>query len=227
MTANSNKVSGVGVRVVSWNVRGLNHPIKRNKVFLHLNKLKGDIVYFQETHLLKQDQNRIKRAGFTKIYHSSFNCKARGVAILSHRSIQFKELNTIQDKDGRYVIVQGTLGNTPVILANIYAPNWDNRQFFQNIFSLLPDLDRYNLILGGDFSYVLRPTLDRSHPSHNTGTSLNNSAQCINAFLQTYGMAGPWRFKHPTSKQFSFFSHHINRIPELITSYWTIYFSPS
>lgn len=85
-------------------------------------------------------------------------------------------------------------------------------------------LTRYNLILGGDFNCVLHPTLDHSHPSHNTGTSLNNSAQCINAFLQTYGMVDPWRFKHPASKQF-FFPH--NHIPALITFYWTADFSPS
>lgn len=32
---------------------------------------------------------------------------------------------------------------------------------------------------------------DRSHPSHAV-TSLNNSSQSINAFLQTYGMVDPW-----------------------------------
>lgn len=49
MTVSGNMVFWVGVRVVSWNVGGFSHSIKHNKVFLHLNKLKGVVVYFRET----------------------------------------------------------------------------------------------------------------------------------------------------------------------------------
>ena len=35
--------------LVSWNVRGLNQPAKRSRVFSQLNKLKAEIVYLQET----------------------------------------------------------------------------------------------------------------------------------------------------------------------------------
>lgn len=124
--------------IISWNVRGLNHPIKRNKVFIHLGKLKGKIVYLQETHLMNKDHNRLKRTGFTQMYHSSFNGKARGVAILLHRDVHFEEESVLRDKNGRFVIVQGKLFNTPVVLANTYAPNWDDLNFFKDFFCLSP-----------------------------------------------------------------------------------------
>ena len=50
---------------VSWNVKGLNHPVKRSKVFAHLKKLKADIVYLQETHLCQRDHTRLERDGFS------------------------------------------------------------------------------------------------------------------------------------------------------------------
>lgn len=176
-------IIGPETRLLSWNVRGLNHPVKRNRVFTHITKLTSEVVYLQETHLLNKDHLKLRTAGFTQIYHSNFNSKSRGVAILIHRKVQFIEEAIVKDKNGRYVIVQGKLFNTPVVLANIYTPNWDNVQFFSDLFSLLPNLDTHNLILGGDLNCVLHPVLGRSS---STITTASKSAQCINSFLQTY-----------------------------------------
>lgn len=145
----------------------------------------------------------LQRAGFTQVFHSDFNSKSRGVAILLHRDVQFEESKSIRDKNGRYIIIQGKLFNKPVVLANVYAPNWDDVDFFRNLFSLLPGLDSHELILGGDLNCVLDSVLDRSGSKV---TAPNKSASCINTFLQAYGVIDPWRFKHPTSKHFSFFS---------------------
>lgn len=195
-----------GVAWVSWNVRGLNNIIKRNKVFIHLDKLKTKIAYLQETHLLNKEHNRFKRGGFTQIYHSNFNARGRAVAILMHRDVSFEETSVIRDRDGRFIIVQGNLFNIPVVLANIYAPNWDDMQFFKNLFSLLPCLDSHNIIIGGDFNCVLDSSIDRSNPIQRTGQLSNKAAHCINLFMQTYGVADPWRVKNPTLKKFSCFS---------------------
>ena len=196
-------LGGAVSALVSWNVRGMNHPAKRSKVFSHLNKLKSEIVYLQETKLVNKDHSKLIRGGFTQVYHSDFNAKGRGVAILLHRDVQFEMSHVIKDKHGRYVIVQGKLFNRAVVMANIYAPNWDNVEFFNKIFSILPDLDSHELILAGDLNCILHKSLDRSSTKAFT---LNKSARCINAFLEAYGIIDPWRYKHPETKQFSFFS---------------------
>lgn len=46
-----NKKRGGQLTVVTWNVRGLNHPVKRGKVLVHLKALSSDIIFLQETHL--------------------------------------------------------------------------------------------------------------------------------------------------------------------------------
>ena len=135
-------IGGAETRLVSWNVHGLNHPVKRNQVFSHLNRFKSDIVYLQETHLLNKDHPKLHRGGFTQIYHSNFNSKSRGVAVLIHRNVQFVEEAIVKDKNGRYVIIQGRLYNMPVVLANVYAPNWDNVQFSVISFHFYPVLTR-------------------------------------------------------------------------------------
>ncbi len=107
------------------------------------------------------------------------------------------------DPLGRYVIVVGQLYSLPVILANIYATNWDNPVFFSNLFSRLPNMTSHHLILGGDTNCILSPVLDRSSPKN---TSLSKSACSINLFLKSYGIADIWRFRNPTSREYSFFS---------------------
>lgn len=153
---------GVVTKIGSWNVRGLNNLIKRNKVFSHLSKLKAEIAFLQETHLLIRDQLRLCRGHFTQVFHSDFNCKSQGVAILLHGNVQFVKSHVISDKNGRYIIVQEKLYGIPVVLVNIYAPNWDNMQFFTALFSSLPDLNSHKLILGGNLNCVLNAKLDRS-----------------------------------------------------------------
>lgn len=74
----------------------------------------------------------------------------------------FKESSIIRDKNGHYVISQGGLLNRPVMLTNVYAPNWDNVDFFRTLFSFLPGLDSHDLTLGGDFNCDLDPKQDLS-----------------------------------------------------------------
>lgn len=75
--------------------------------------------------------------------------------------------------------------------------------FFKDLFSLLPNLDTHNLILGGDLNCVLDLTLDRSSP---TPSVLSKSAQCVNSFCETYGIFDPWRYANPTTRQYFFYS---------------------
>ena len=53
------------------------------------------------------------------------------------------------DPGSRFLIVSGKLLNKPVILENIYTPNWDNEAFIKSFFLALPDVDVHNFIIGG------------------------------------------------------------------------------
>lgn len=158
------------VRLVSWNVKRLNHPMQRRKVFSHLKQLKTEIVLFQETHISSSDNSHLLSNWLGQGFHSSVQAKARGVSILVNQDTSFELHNMISDKFGRFVIASGKLYNTPVVLVNVYAPNIDDVTFFEQVFSLLPDLNTYFLILGGDFNCRHDPVLDRSFTNLNAAS---------------------------------------------------------
>lgn len=212
MSSANNKVL-TNTTLVCWNVRGLNHPVKRNKVFSHLHNLGSRIVYLQETNLLNKGQCRLRRGGFTHFFYSDFNSKSRGAAILLHKDVQYEESKTIRVKNGRCVITQGKLFNRPVVFANVYAPNWDNVDFFSNLFSLLPDLESHNLILAGDLNCTLNPTLDHSSPKF---IKLSNSARCINTFLETYGMVHSYMRINSADEWKTAFKTHLGHFEYLV-----------
>lgn len=143
-------VAGRPITFVSWNVRGLGKPTKLNKVLSHLDILGAQIAFIQETHLTISDHTKIRKRWVSQSFHSLFNNKARGVAILIHHSAPFIPSNIIADRNGRHVIISGMLYETPLMLANVYAPNHHDEQFFVNLFYSLPSIDSHKIIIGGN-----------------------------------------------------------------------------
>ena len=122
------------IRFLSWNVKGMNSPIKRSKILTHLKRLNTDIAFLQETHFRNRDHIRLKCPWVGDIFHSTFDSKARGVAILINKRVNFSVSKTITDKNGRYLIIAGTLYHYPVLPVNIYAPNFDDPKFTNTLF---------------------------------------------------------------------------------------------
>lgn len=196
-------LSGSSIRFVSWNVRGLGGPIKRSRVFSHLRSLKTDIAFLQETHLCINDHFRMRKPWVGQIFHSAFNSKSRGAAILINKRTQFLPDQIISDPHGRYVIVSGKLYQTSVVLVNVYAPNWDNPNFMTSLFSKIPNLDTHRLILGGDLNLVIDPKLDRSHPKVLIPSAMSKT---LSSIMSQLGCIDAWRLRHPFLKEFSYFS---------------------
>lgn len=188
-------------RFISWNVKGLNGPVKRARIFNHLKYLKCDIAFLQETHLLVNDWNRLKKGWVGQVFHSNLNTRTRGTAILIHKKIQFNATTIISDPQGICVMVPGLLFHRPVVLVNVYALNWDDEEFIKKIISLIPNLTSQQLIC------VINPALDRSNPKV---MNTSKMAKLLATFMDQIGSVDPWRFLFPQNKSFSFFSpvHH-------------------
>lgn len=58
-----NQDLGEAVRFISWNVKGVNGPVKRARIFAHLKFLKCEIAFLQETHLLVKAQIKENMGG--------------------------------------------------------------------------------------------------------------------------------------------------------------------
>ena len=70
--------------------------------------------------------------------------------------LQFELKSVSQDSDGRSVLIDALIQESPFLLLNIYSPNKTSEQctFFANILSVLDKTDLNSssqLIIGGDF----------------------------------------------------------------------------
>lgn len=168
----------------------MGNPVKRSKVFTHLKRLNSDIVFLQETHLRTKDHHRLHCPWVSQVFHSNFDSKARGVVIFISNKAQFSSTNIIADKNGRYLIVAGTLLQKRVLLVNVYAPNFDDADFANRLLSSLPFLNTHLLIFGGDLNCVFDPGMDRSNPRNLTQSAMSKT---FSDFMRQNGFVDPWR----------------------------------
>lgn len=136
------------LNLISYNVHGLNHPIKRKKILNQLKKLQCAIALLQETHLSENEHKKLRREWVNQVFHTSYG-KRRGVAILINKSIPFSAEKVIKDDMGRYIMVVGTIEEMTVSIVNIYAPNEENETFFKKIANIVSSNGQGMIIMGG------------------------------------------------------------------------------
>lgn len=175
----------------------------QSQIITHLKYLNIDIDFLQETHLHSKDQAKLTSPWAANTLLSNFGSNGRGVAIMLTKRVQFTSKNVITDKQGRYLIVVCMLFQNPVMLINIYAPNFDNPNFMIRLFENLPPIHDHLLLFGGNFNCVIDPSLDRSRPRTLIQLSMS---KIISEYMDNNGCVDPWRFKNPKSKVFTFFS---------------------
>uniref|UniRef100_A0AAX7T371 exodeoxyribonuclease III n=1 Tax=Astatotilapia calliptera TaxID=8154 RepID=A0AAX7T371_ASTCA len=109
---------------------------------------------------------------------------------------------TILDPAGRFIILQCSVLNQDLILVNVYGPNIDDSNFYNNLFLSITDLHG-EIIVGGDFNCTLEPRLDRSS---GLDSSHPKSRQVIQHFMFELNLKDIWRLKNPTGREYSCYS---------------------
>ncbi len=104
---------------------------------------------------------------FNVFYSSCPNRRRRGVIILISKGVNFECQKEIKDKEGRYVIVKGTINNNTVTLVNVYAPPESNKQYFKLLFDIVAKEMEGVCICGGDLNIVLNHDLDTTSHKRN------------------------------------------------------------
>uniref|UniRef100_A0A803JMS9 exodeoxyribonuclease III n=1 Tax=Xenopus tropicalis TaxID=8364 RepID=A0A803JMS9_XENTR len=157
-------MAGTNLKLVSWNVRGMNDKVKRAIILDHLKKLKADIMLLQETHLVGQRVRSLNRSWLGPVFHAEYSTYSRGVAILFRKTTAPKIEKIISDRYGRYIILKITVYTKTIILANIYSPPPGDLTILQTILGKVAELGDHPVYWLGDFNAVPDPTLDRLRP---------------------------------------------------------------
>lgn len=153
-----------------------------------------------------------------KVFHSTTNSNhSRGVAIMLGRSLvmqsDFSVINTHNDEDGRFIMLEVTINNTRYHIANAYCPDVKNerRQFLEYFKSCL--LEKWNsfenLIVGGDFNGVL----DKKDRKSCKNARID---QHLRHFVESLQLTDVWRSLNPDKEQFTYIDPSVV-IAELIS----------
>ena len=129
---------------------------------------------------------------------------SRGVLILFNSELQFEIKNQHIDTEGRYILVEATIQDSPFLLVNLCAPTKSREQckFFEDIKSALDELEvnpDCEIIIGGNFNTHLNPTLDNL----GGGIETKPSVRKIEELMMAYDLIDIWRIHHPDKKSFT------------------------
>ena len=131
------------------------------------------------------------------------------MAILVRKSLDFKLTSS---REGRYLILEAIIQDTPVLLINMYEPNKTSDQ--SSFFLALPELisveelreSNYKFLIGGDFNVALQPCLDCSGGN----TTLKESVKFLEDLLIQYDLVDIWRVRNPKTKKIHLASKKTN-----------------
>ena len=118
-------------------MNGLNAPNKRHRLAEWIQKQDPYICCLQETHFRPRDTHRLKVRGWKKIFHANGNQKKAGVAILISDKVNFKIKTITRDKEGRYIMIKGSIQEEDITIVNIYAPNIGAPQYIRQILTAI------------------------------------------------------------------------------------------
>ena len=152
---------GICISIVTLNVNGLTAPTKRHRLAEWIQKQDPYICCLQETDFRPQDTYRLEVRGWKNIFHENEKQKKAGVAILISDKIDLKIKKITRDKEGHYIMINGSIQEEDITIVNIFAPNIEAPQYIrQTLTDIKGEIDS-NTIIVGDFNTPLTP-MDRS-----------------------------------------------------------------
>lgn len=135
------------IRIRTWNVKGLNNYVKTKKNLNIWKREKIHITLLQDPHLNDLEHQKFGRDWVGQLYYSVFSNKKHGVIILIHKTVPFQLQTCCSDKEGRKVIIKGLLYGEEVVIANLYALNTYDKDYFAQVYNKIAYLDGNNVIL--------------------------------------------------------------------------------
>lgn len=188
------------VSIKTYNVRGLKDRLKLKRVLNSCHKLinenRNTIIFLQETHLETTDKQTLDLMWHHNYVMSQGTNRQCGCLILFDPSWNITTSKI--DNEGRACFLVLKKFEINFILANIYAPNDHDLNFFASIFNQLitfkttfPDA---KIVLAGDFNIVMS-----DNDSVNRKSS-NNEIQCramVKRNLDRLELEDCYRAKHP------------------------------
>ncbi|XP_059073249.1 uncharacterized protein LOC131874050 [Cryptomeria japonica] len=162
------------MKIVSWNVRGLNAPNKQRLVKRCLSSFSPKLVLLQETKLGDAELASFgNRLGFRKITGTPSIGASRGLAIIwdPHSILLSPLVSNLNWMSGRVTCLKN---NLDFVIVNMYGPilNDDKKRVWEEIKNFTSTLSQVCFI-GGDFNAILHQHEKQGGSSNNAWASLD------------------------------------------------------
>ena len=197
-------------KLVSLNVRGLHSLNKRKAILTWLIRQKVDIVFLQETYSSSEDENFGNTQWKGKMLFSHRSNHSKGTLVLVKQGLDFEQKSVLCDPNGRFIILEAVVQDTPFLFVNVYAPNKIHEQeaFFQKTERNLDSYDfdpNSKIVIGGDFNIFFDEDLDclDSHPKIK-----QKSVNIVKDIMLANELIDVWRIHHPDKKCFTWRKPH-------------------
>ena len=214
----------MSIKLFSLNAQGLRDYVKRKKVFKYLQDKKADILFIQETHSTKEIETFWQCQMKGQFYFSHGSNKSKGVLIFIRSGFVFDLIDSVIDKDGRYIILHMLINEKSFVIANIYAPNRIQEQI-EFWLMIQRELEKYDasstcFVLGGDFNVSLNPRLDKISKIQDGALPTNSSRSHLLSLLGSLDLYDVWRFVYPQVKQYTWRTRDLKSHSRL--DYWFV-----
>ena len=183
------------------NTRGARDLVKRKDLLNYLANIDSNIICLQDTHWLTEDFKDIYQTWNNPCQIHGTKTNSRGVAILFKSDFEFKVENTYTDDIGNLQTTDILINNDITLkIINIYGPNSDSPEFYNNINEIFINNTCDYVILCGDFNLILDPIMD-SYKYQN----INNPKARIELLkmIKSHNLSDVYRSFNPNTKRYT------------------------
>ena len=184
------------LKVVSLNTNGLKTKEKVHKFAIELQKHSADIIICADTRLDEDSLTYlINYLPNYKIYGTTNEHAARGVAILLNKRAPFEVQDCFKDQTCNYMILKIQFEIRTYAITAFYGPNIrDDPEFIRQLFFNIDNMSAHDAIIGGDFNFFFNKRKDsRGYVGYDKLRSMNKFKDEMRARL----FADSFRVKNP------------------------------
>lgn len=187
--------------IFSQNCRGgLSVASKRRDLFQYVRAKKYNIICLQDVHINDNLESFIKAEWGYDIFFSSYTTMSRGVMILLNNNFEQKVKKVKTDKNGNYIILDIEIQGKDITLANIYGPNEENPNFYENLIKNIADFENENVIVCGDWNLILDTEKDCDNYLH-----INNpkARRVVLTLVEEENFVDVWRLMNEDTRKYT------------------------
>ncbi len=187
-------------RILTFNCNGIRDDSKRRQVFNYLRSKGADLILLQESHSTANVEKIWENEWGGKVFFSNGTSNSTGVCILIKKNLDYKVHGVKRDQNGRILCLDIELDDCRFSLCNLYAPNHDKPEFFEECATLIDEFENVSKIIAGDFNLVFDISMDKKGGAPVTHF---NSRDTLKAYMESNDMVDIWRLQHPDTRLYT------------------------